>query len=687
MADDNNTVRQPFDFWPLFSDGSAFVEFEDDCNEPDNLVEAVLDEFGIPHTDIPGTSLPNLDIKQMDAYQVIRLSLMHASARDGKFYELTVNENGEVTYYELGDEDVASEIEKYHEFQTSQFREVCAGVMVTGAKPLVSRRAADFKFIWADSYRELFATPWMAGNCMSDTYAQHATIVFNDPHLETGWQDGIDNFYELRSPFENLIGYARYIDWPGADSSPDTTITRTTQATIPILVSDSDGDTYTADVGTLQKRPQFKTLEGVDPDCFAKKSGPIANFLDGVLIPVPPQFRYETIRGTVKDKLIQIYSIYVIGRRISRVEGIPKLPADAVKVDDQVDAEIRVAIDESQDEVFKLDEGTDYQIAFDNDTTGMYDTPRPYVVFADSSRPYDPGVYGNNVRFLIDKGCNFYTEVGVEEYVGTILPTGGTKGVLVKQVFALVELETPSIIVHDPRVTESADPTTGYFSKAYEIATNLEYKLAPLISYEPPAPIAFAGPGVESGEIIDQTDLEKDSDPTTQQNFTDTNFELRLQQMSGSGVTLSFSFIESDQELINLASVIFEQMNQGVGVTSTYVCGPDSTPRLGQRGEDAGTVVNAISFSYSDSNAYTISVNTGPRQVGNLAQISAAPVFKMAEDVSARGVVAEDFGDHIHYKVLVEGMHKPFLAINCAPKIIRVGDRVEVSLHNNPVED
>ena len=117
-----NIANQPYDFWNKFSDTTDFdgdfSSYEESCNEPDNLVEAVLDEFNIPHTPIPGTALPNLDIKQMGAAQVIKLSLLHASARDNLFYELTVNEVGEVTYYVLGDVSVSSYIEKYYEMQT-----------------------------------------------------------------------------------------------------------------------------------------------------------------------------------------------------------------------------------------------------------------------------------------------------------------------------------------------------------------------------------------------------------------------------------------------------------------------------------------------------------------------------------------------------------------------------------------
>lgn len=681
---------EPFDFWIKFNEaaGSEFTYYDENCFVPDNLVEDVLDTFDVPHNFVPGTALPNLDIKQMGAYQVMKLSLLHKSVQEGKFYELYVDEEGEVNFYELGDGNISSNIDKYYEIQTQQFREICTGVMITGAKPLTQRKETEFKFIWDNVDRDVYDASWMSTNCMYNEFSKYTTIVFNDPHLEVGWKDGIDNFYEVASPWENLMGYARWIDWPDSKNSPDTTVQRTSQAKIPILVTgDKNNKSYNAKLGTLFTRPNHSALEDDDSDCFDSKDGETADYKLGIKIPIPENFRYETIRdGEPKDKLIDIEAVYIVGREINSLKGLPNSDNNAVKVGPTAnEADIEISIEDSQDKVFKLTAGKHYQIAYDQDTATTYEAPDAYIVFANNCRNSDPAGFGTNALFKIHPSCSYYKEVGDTLQIGTVLPTGGVSGYLVKQVFAIISLETPSIIVFDPRVKET---DANGKSKSRQIADALIYKLAPLISIEAPAPLAFAGPGAQGGEIIDQTDAQKDSDPTEPQNFSETNLERRRMQLAGgSGLSLTFSFIDNEEELKDLAAILYGQMNHGVGVVSNYVCGPDSTPRLGMKGEDDGVVVNSISYNYTDSNAYTISVTTGPRQIGTLTEIGAQPAYKMTEEMSFKGTILEDLGNHIYYKVQADGLKDYVLAINCVAEVLRVGDKVQLSVHNIPAEE
>jgi hypothetical protein len=126
-------------------------------------------------------------------------------------------------------------------------------------------------------------------------------------------------------------------------------------------------------------------------------------------------------------------------------------------------------------------------------------------------------------------------------------------------------------------------------------------------------------------------------------------------------------------------------MNSGDGVISTYICGPESEPKLGGYGPDNSTVVNDITYSYSDSNSYTISVTTGPKIIGNLTQVDGGLTLKASENTQAQGTIIQDQGSNVWFKVRIDGYDDAY-AINTSPNLLRVGDKVNVTIHNNPIE-
>lgn len=665
-----------FDFWEAFGDDSGFVEVT--CDSIGSLAVEVLTYYNIPYQGTEGGSLIPLDIKHMDALEIIKLSLLEQSAVEGGIWETVVNAMGEVSFINVGSFSGMADCNIYHQIQSSTFLEKCSGVMVTGAKPLVTRRPTEWKNVWdVGGWKEIFHTSWLSGNCLSSKYSQYAIIVFQDPHLVTGsaHKDGIDNLYETKNYWENIMGYARYITWEDAKNSPDTTVTRENNAIIPLLVSGADSNTsYNANLGILKSRPPMPAgITGVSLDCFSGRAGEPPSYIDGVAIPIPDRFRYETVRGTKVDKLNAISDIIIVGRKIDNVRGIPANDSAAVSENPKnTDAEISISINESSDTMYKLEEGRHYVIAYKEGINS-----EPYVVFAENSREFEPANFGNNLKVLINEDCVFYKEHGItslDEGV-SILPTGGTDAYLVKQVIALVDIQTPCIKVHDPRSGE------GAFGKAYEIANLLEYKLAALVSEELPAPIAF------NGSSIDMSQLQVDHDPTTRQDFQNTDLELAMDKMAGGGgITLTLACLD-ESGCERLSDELYNYMNSGNGSVVTYVCSPDSEPELGGYALDSNSIVNEIVYSYSDSNSYTISVSAGPRLIGGFSSIVGGALMKKTESFSRSGIVVEDLGNHIHFKVLFEGYGtSPILAINTATSVIRVGDKVECTIYNNTVE-
>ena len=640
----------PEECWPGFSDSSS-GPIPCECGS-ESLATAVLSTFGIPYTGSAGGPLANLDIKHMDAENVIKLSLLEDGA-GGSLKEMIVNEDGVIEFMEVGTGDgVGGDI--YYQIQSSTYVESCKGVMVTGGKSFPTRKKVEFKDIWQDGPKEIYDAFWLSENGMSAAFSHYATIVFDDPQLTTQYNDGIDNLYEVTNPWETIIGYARYIDWPGSKDSPETTVERANTSIIPILVSGGENNnTYNAPLGKLQKRP----AKGTPLDSQSQVSAD-----DGIKVPIPECFRYDTIRGDQVDRLIGVHSVIIVGRKIDTLIGIPASDAAALLGADASgeQVEIMAKISSMNDSMYTLKAGEHYAIAYENDKIS--------IVFASNARAFDPAEFGSNTKLLVDQDSAMASGETLSDV--SVLPTGGLEGYLVKQVIVLVNLQTPCINIYDPRP-----------DKAKEIAEGLIYQLAALVSVEPPAPVAF------NGVLIDQTVGVIDHDPTTQQDLQDTPYEQAMDTMNGGGgMAVTLAFLD-ESGCSEMSGTLKAYLDGGNGSVTTYVCGPDSTPKLGGSGNDSASIINDISYSYSDSNSYTISSTSGPKLLGNMANLAGGATAKVTENVSGSGVVIQDMGDHVHFKVVLDGCGLgPLIGINTAPKIIRVGDRVQCTVHNNPVE-
>ena len=231
-----------------------------------------------------------------------------------------------------------------------------------------------------------------------------------------------------------------------------------------------------------------------------------------------------------------------------------------------------------------------------------------------------------------------------------------------------MDLDTPSISIHDPN------------GDAYGLASSISYELMPIIVRDEPPPVAF------NGELITQSDGIADNDPTSRQSsFTNTAMEQVLTHMdAGGGITLNLSFL-NESECQGLSRTLHDYINSDSGTQTVYTCGPNCNPKLGAPA--TGGVINSISYQYTDSNSYIVSVTVGSRLVtdSNLAGISGGPYLKKVETVSCRGTVISDLGNHVHFKVRIDGVGEQ-TAVNCQPEVLRVGDKVTCTLHNNPVE-
>jgi len=662
-------MGSPSEFWPNL--GKTNEDFESTCSV-DNVATQVLDTFGIPHNNFQSGAITNLDIKHMDAMQVIKLALAEYSADNGGIWEPAVDEEGEVYAFNVGSFNGLPSYKIYNTIQTFSYITKKAGVMITAAKAPTIRKPIEWKNMLAETAFEIFNTSWMSNGCNTEAYSRHYTIVYNDPHLTEGtesWMNGIDDFYENASPWENIAGYARFIDWPDRQNSPDTTIEFLASAKVPILADGSPikGTEYSANLGKLQRRPPHPVgITGVSPSCFEGMVEGVVNPDDGIKVTIPSKFRYVNVRGDVLDKFVDINRVFIVGKEV-KYRWRPIQKSDAVlSTIPTGSCRVELYIESTIDMVYELEKGKDYQLAYKE--AGYFTDP--YIVFANNSHPDDPTTYGKDTPFTLNPFCKAYLKAGQGQYLGSLLPHDSTTAYLIQQVFAEVGLNTPSIMIFDPRQ-----------GKAKEIADNFQYMLSPIVFVDEPAPVAF------NGQLLDLSQMEADHDPTTAQDFIHTDFESAFDVLDGgAGLNLSMSFLEAEQAR-KLSQELYDLMLSDNGSITVYVCSPDSEPQLGGYGPDSSSVVNEINYSYSDSSSYTISVACGPKIIGDFASISSGPSYKKTEDsVTAVGTITEDSGNHVNFKVMLMNGMGSVNAINTMAEILRVGDQVTCSMHNNPAE-
>lgn len=673
-------------FWEAYGNSSILEEIE--CEGPTgSLATHVLDTFGLnisSKTSNIGGNLYGLDIKHMDAMAVINLSLLEALAESGSFsngtmYEPIVNSDGDVEFIKIGG-DIASLSDIYYQVQSSTYVEECKGVLIRGGKVLSTWKDTSWELIWKYGGKYIYDTTELIENCSKKNFSTHALIVFNDPNLENSeYNDGINNLYELTDPFERILGYAHFIDAPG--STKDTKITLNKSVIVPIELPGSEYKN--PDMGTLIPPPSInpEEIKEYGPGCW-KNFGEAVKASDGVKIPLPSDLKYESVRGEFVDKFQKVEEVYIIGRALSLVKSASvrndKTAAKEKPTDSNTVAVI--AIEDNKTDTFKLSEGKDYTIAYEKDGYGFNS---PYIVFAKNARVNEPKAYGKNTDYIISPGSITAEFEQGKTGKATIFPAAGNKGYWVEQILVLVSLDAPSISIYDPEYND-AFGKDGLPSKARVIADNLKYYVKPIVAYEPTPSIAF------NGKLVNQKDGVKDHDPTTQQDLEATELELIMDQLDGGmGVELTLPFLnnpkEDDSKLVNLSKNLFEFMNSGTGIETTYVCGPNTKVELGQVGPSGG-VVNNISYSYTDSGSYTISVNEGPRMVKPFSGGGpAGPTIKATESFNARGTVIQSMGNGIHFKVRIDGFTDR-VAINMTSAIIREGDVVSCSVYNNPVE-
>ena len=640
-----------YQMWDNFQDSS--YDFTGSSNTV-GMAGEVLSSFGISHS-VNGGSLNGVNIKNADPMSVIKASLLEEFV-NGNLKEIRVNSSGRVVEYVVGSN--SSNLSIYYSTRSSAYRPKNVGVKVTGGKPRAKRKKMPWVSVVETETSTIHDASNMASDCLSPTLASIAIITYKDPILTSGaasFKDGIPNLFELESPWESIVGFAWDID-PGVTDEL-TTIKQSSTSTIPVLVSDSSD--YTAAIGTLIQRTMvegnscFVTDESDEGNVGVPVQITLKDLNEGVL--------YKQFGDTVINTFIGINGVYLVGVNLYRCSALPK---DLASVTENTVANARVVIasENMKDSIYRLSESEEYTI----DYRDAVDVNVAKIQFAKNTLKNDNGTYGTDVAFIV-QSTSYDLQEDYPNLIGygSLLPTknnGG--GLLVKQIWAEIQLDSPCFVISDPK------------GNAKTIASQFKVSITAIVVVEEPTPIAI------NGVLIDQSESMKDNDPTTKQDFENTELEAALKNMKGRTVSVSMSSL-SDDDTRSLSANLYNLLQED-NTIYTHICSPNSTPTVGASGKKGG-IVNKIVYSYQDQGSYLVTVTEGPASSSDFAGISGEMYRKRTEDVQAIGTVLQHDGSHIYFKVNVDGVG-PVIALNAYPGVIDIKDRVSVTVYNNPVE-
>ncbi|RLB84880.1 MAG: hypothetical protein DRH15_04190 [Deltaproteobacteria bacterium] len=634
-----------------------------------------------------GGDLPGYDINSADALQTIKLSLAQELA-NRRLIEIYADEYGRVKFYPIGESTSSifgSDI--LYKIENSVSRPTCDLVVVDGYDPPPKRYIKEnerfdlFRFLSLypqtddpdfDVYpryyvlSEIFDAPGAITQCayQKEGFIEYGKFNLNDVEVQT--VAGIID----RKHWEQVISFIHEID-PPTGFDPASTIISFNTTTPRYIELD--------DFGQLQPRVEISQNVYNTAFCLSLQQEEVDTD-KGVILP-----------ESDNKKFLGVKAVFIYGYKLNYLKLYEyKESADgAIKVTPNL---FEADLDTFFCEPFALTAGQDYQVVKESYSDfhriifscnvlekyadrfgGTIDTA-PQAKFKISFNSLvdqdgqklvatgDPLMHQDASGYLRDRINEADTTTTYDE---VLFPIGdGQAAYVVKKLIVVYDWDNPCVHIKDDRNIVD-----------YEFLESMEVHFRPIIRKDEPAPTAV------NGALIDKTVVE-DVDPTTFQDMSTVEMVSLQQSLEGGDVHLSFPFADpNDCETISDFVKTMIDEDGSVVKSITYTCHPDSEPVLGEVLE--GAVINSIDYSYQDSSQYVITVTTGPRWQGSSS--TATSVYNVkTETVQAEGTVILVESDNVtcYVDVLRFGIMQ---CINLTKNIIQVGDRVQVSIYNNPV--
>jgi len=641
----------------------------DGLNTPVYLL--VLEKFGIPASfpngQPSGGTLPGIDIKRMDAIQAIRLSLAESlmqyewwdvieDGSGGVIFQLVFDGAGPGRFIDLDIRLCVPSAEKTNEVDmvivrgydfppirdVRTFRDVVLGTL------------GEVNPLTVDGDEDIFTvapSELLGGSCYARLAENSVWKSYKDPVFQDTFSPQEPNpFYSVKR-FEDVLSYIHRIT--GLPSNPD----------------DAARIQYEIQTTTTWYMPTiFPPYQRVTvPRCVGAQSGGDITYFEGSFIYQSPDYmdRY----GTPWPLVIQPAGLYFSGYSLDTLIdfgtfGTPIAYVNPIK-------ELK-SMDNSNYLWDIIDRGR-FEIT-------LYFQPKEDLSQAsfrdDSIWESVLALQGQQVQIRYSNGQIYSSDGNYPSGLATlnVIANPGGLGYIVDGMWLALLLDRPALQVTD---TEGG---------ALEFAESIRIEYAPIILTDEPAPIAYFHVD-EGGHVVDQTTGREDTDPTTCQNFEESELEHMQDLVQGNVVDVNLPFAGTGEDCLRIAEMIFNYMRHEQVQTYVLSCSPDSEPELGAgvNGFPTDLVIQSINYSYSDSSSYSIEVTLGTI-FNSIGSWNNGAWMQKTENVSRDAIIRWVAGDGVNYRVEVKGLGT-YNAINGTDKVFYPGEIVQVTIYNVPIEE
>ena len=569
-------------FAPSYSTTWATREAPDTEGITTPVYLQVLETFNISSSFIegtpPGGTLPGIEIKLMDAVQAIRLSLAEALIR-GQWWEVYEDNSGGVYFqkvFDNGSPGKTVELDVRLCIPSFSRKNEVDMVIVHGYKPppqryigprgggspwkdVIPAGSGPINPTALDPSSSHFTVDFgaMVGTCHASILDRSCIKSYRDPLFTDAFGPQLTNpFYDVKA-YEDIIAHVSRVK--GLPEDPGSA------ARVTFKFSETT---------TWYYRPEFPSFSPVtspadiapDSSCAGAgiQSGGDITYYKGTIEYSGAD--YSDRYGHPWPAVIKPAAIVYVGYTIKDVILWSFGSADRFFVFTSPIPEFK-RLDEGSQWIYTIKDVNSYEIT-------PYYQPKPAPAWwnlVQSAITRGDAYYkladgGNRVLDRVDEIPNAAAGLG-------IIGTPSDFGFLVTDFWVGLLLDRPCVIVTDP----------GGNARGYCASFHLES--APLIKYEPPAPIAYKHKtaGVVTLGAEEQSEGIQDSDPTTCQDFDVTPLAIMQNLMTGNTVEVSLPFCASTGECAAVAETIFDYQNNPEVQSFTLTCGPDDSPELGLR--------------------------------------------------------------------------------------------------------